>query len=142
MDKAIESQFFTAMKRMNNGDDSLFFQFYRMTPDTFNLLHSMVQEHLTKEKCPSREPSWRAPGAHSADTHSIVLMAIADSLFHVIDVGAPGRFSDGETLKDSPIGHRLRQGKLDPPGAEMLHGSKFALMYFSAMRPSSCAQTS
>ncbi|KAH6944944.1 hypothetical protein HPB50_006314 [Hyalomma asiaticum] len=32
------------------------FKFYRMTPGTFNLLHSMVQEHLTKEKCPSGEP--------------------------------------------------------------------------------------
>ncbi|KAH6930228.1 hypothetical protein HPB50_012134 [Hyalomma asiaticum] len=45
-----------ATKRMKNGDKSLFFTFYRMTPDTFDFLLSMVQGHLTKEKCPSREP--------------------------------------------------------------------------------------
>ncbi|KAH6938216.1 hypothetical protein HPB50_007802 [Hyalomma asiaticum] len=200
------------MKRMKNGDDSLFFKFYRMTPDTFDLLHSMVQEHLTKEKCPSREPissgerlaltlrhlssgmlvrdaamafrvgietartiiietctvlwnvlsplcmktpteqewreiaagfssRWQFPnclGAVDGKHVQIKCPRNAGSLhfsyklcnrklhyccYRVIDVGAPGSFSDGGILKDSPIGQRLHQGKLDLTGAAVLPGS-------------------
>ncbi|XP_049519828.1 uncharacterized protein LOC125944072 [Dermacentor silvarum] len=53
-------------------------------------------------------------------------MAVADSqyLFRLIDVGAPGRFSDGGIFKDSPIGKRLHEGKLNLPRATMLPGSE------------------
>ncbi|KAL1439360.1 hypothetical protein MTO96_010373 [Rhipicephalus appendiculatus] len=54
--RADESEFFTAMKNMKNGDESLFYMFYRMSPDTFDMLHSLVREQLTKDQCPSREP--------------------------------------------------------------------------------------
>ncbi|KAK8772045.1 hypothetical protein V5799_024710, partial [Amblyomma americanum] len=47
--RAEESEFFTAMKVMQDGDASLFHKFYRMSPETFNLLHSMVASRLTKE---------------------------------------------------------------------------------------------
>ncbi|KAL3193943.1 hypothetical protein MRX96_016511 [Rhipicephalus microplus] len=41
---------------MKNGDESLFYTFYRMSPATFDVLHSLVKEKLTKDQCPSREP--------------------------------------------------------------------------------------
>ncbi|KAL3209165.1 hypothetical protein MRX96_009353 [Rhipicephalus microplus] len=53
--RAGESELFTAMKEMNNGDKSLFYMFYRMSPANFDVLHSLVQEKLTKDQCPSRE---------------------------------------------------------------------------------------
>ncbi|KAK8775363.1 hypothetical protein V5799_031294 [Amblyomma americanum] len=46
---AEESEFFTAMKVMQDGDASLFHKFYRMSPETFNFLHSTVASRLTKE---------------------------------------------------------------------------------------------
>ncbi|KAH7977834.1 hypothetical protein HPB49_003711 [Dermacentor silvarum] len=51
-----ESEFFTATKLMKNGDESLFYKFYRMPPDTFDMLHSLVREDLMKEQCASRAP--------------------------------------------------------------------------------------
>ncbi|KAL3212572.1 hypothetical protein MRX96_007984 [Rhipicephalus microplus] len=52
-----ESEFFTAMKEMKNGDESLLYTFYRMSPATFDVLHSLgKKEKLTKDQCPSREP--------------------------------------------------------------------------------------
>ncbi|KAH8038621.1 hypothetical protein HPB51_002745 [Rhipicephalus microplus] len=54
--RAGESEFFTAMEKMKNGDESLFYTFYRMSPVTFDVLHSLVKEKLTKDQCPSREP--------------------------------------------------------------------------------------
>nr|XP_037279728.1 protein ANTAGONIST OF LIKE HETEROCHROMATIN PROTEIN 1-like [Rhipicephalus microplus] len=54
--RAGESEFFTAMEKMKNGDESLFYTFYRMSPATFDVLHSLVKEKLTKDQCPSREP--------------------------------------------------------------------------------------
>ncbi|KAL3248700.1 hypothetical protein MRX96_017786 [Rhipicephalus microplus] len=44
------------MEKMKNGDESLFYTFYRMSPATFDVLHSLVKEKLTKDQCPSREP--------------------------------------------------------------------------------------
>ncbi|KAH8042570.1 hypothetical protein HPB51_024623 [Rhipicephalus microplus] len=44
------------MKEMKNGDESLFYTIYRMSPATFDMLHSLVKEKLTKGQCPSREP--------------------------------------------------------------------------------------
>ncbi|KAL3187556.1 hypothetical protein MRX96_025058 [Rhipicephalus microplus] len=41
---------------MKNGDESLFYTFYRMSPATFDVLHSLVKEELTRDQCPSREP--------------------------------------------------------------------------------------
>ncbi|KAL1485605.1 hypothetical protein MTO96_031822 [Rhipicephalus appendiculatus] len=112
------------MKHRKNGDEPLFYMFYRMSPDTFDVLHSFVREELTKDQCPSRGAHffWRAPRADFAGTHSIVLMAVADSqyLFRLVNVGAPGRFSDGEILQDSPIGERLHEGKLSLPRAATL----------------------
>ncbi|KAH7966031.1 hypothetical protein HPB49_013191 [Dermacentor silvarum] len=47
-------------------------------------------------------------------THSIALMAVVDSqyLFRLVDVGAPGRFSDRGIFQDSLIGKRMHEGKL------------------------------
>ncbi|XP_037567439.2 uncharacterized protein LOC119463717 [Dermacentor silvarum] len=214
-----ESEFFTAMKLMKNGDESLFYMFYRMSPETFDMLHSLVREDLTKEQCPSRAPissgerlaltlrflssgmlvrdaamafrvgietarnviretcsvlwkvlvplymktpteeewreiatgfsnRWQFPNCLGAvdgkhvqlkcprnagsmyfnykGTHSIVLMAVVDSqyLFRLVDVGAPGRFSDGGIFKDSLIGKRMHEGKLNLPRAATLPRSE------------------
>ncbi|KAL3212593.1 hypothetical protein MRX96_008003 [Rhipicephalus microplus] len=54
--RACESEFFTAMKEMKKGDESLFYTFYLMSPATFDVLHSLKKEKLTKDQCPSREP--------------------------------------------------------------------------------------
>ncbi|KAH8024867.1 hypothetical protein MRX96_031728 [Rhipicephalus microplus] len=54
--RAGESEFFTAMKEMKNGDESLFYTFYWMSPATFDVRHSLVKEKLTKDQCRSREP--------------------------------------------------------------------------------------
>lgn len=37
------------MRLMRNGDPSLFYKFFRMSPATFDFLHSLVEEGLTKE---------------------------------------------------------------------------------------------
>ncbi|XP_075737720.1 uncharacterized protein LOC119172682 [Rhipicephalus microplus] len=203
------------MEKMKNGDESLFYTFYRMSPATFDVLHSLVKEKLTKDQCPSREPissgerlaltlrylssgmlvrdaamafrvgietarriihktctvlwevlapeymktpteeewleiaagfcnRWQFPNCIGAvdgkhiqikcprnggslyfnykGTHSIVLMAVVDSqyLFRLVNVGAPGRFSDRGIFQDSPIGERLHEGKLSLPRAAML----------------------
>ncbi|KAH7937599.1 hypothetical protein HPB49_013541 [Dermacentor silvarum] len=42
--RADESEYITA-----NGDDSLLFKFYRMSPETFDALHDMVRDRLSKE---------------------------------------------------------------------------------------------
>ncbi|KAL3218678.1 hypothetical protein MRX96_031415 [Rhipicephalus microplus] len=213
--RAGESEFFTAIKEMKNGDESLFYAFYRMSPATFDVLHSLVKEKLSKDQCPSREPissgerlaltlrylssgmlvkdaamafrvgietarniihetctvlsevlspecmktptgeEWREIAAGFCNrqqfpncvgavdgkhiqikcprnggslyfnykgTHFIVLMAVVDSqyLFRLVNVGAPGRFSDGGIWQDSPIGERLHEGELSLPRAAML----------------------
>ncbi|KAH7950200.1 hypothetical protein HPB49_020902 [Dermacentor silvarum] len=56
MKRSDESEFFTAMKLMKNGDESLFYMFYRMSPETFGMLHSLVREDITREQCPSKAP--------------------------------------------------------------------------------------
>ncbi|KAL3222874.1 hypothetical protein MRX96_028306 [Rhipicephalus microplus] len=194
-------------EKMKNGYESLFYTFYRMSPATFDVLHSLVKEMLTKDQCPSREPissgerlaltlrylssgmlvrdaamafrvgietarkiihetctvlwevlvpeymktpteeewreiaagfcnRWQFPNCIGAvngkhiqikcppqwEPISIVLMAVVDSqyLFRLVNVGAPGRFSDGGILQDSPIGERLHEGELSLPRAAML----------------------
>ncbi|XP_064479433.1 uncharacterized protein LOC135392644 [Ornithodoros turicata] len=58
-------------------------------------------------------------------------MAVADSsyLFRLIDVGAPGRMSDGGVFKRSPIGQRLHSGLLGLPSSQQLPGSEASLPY-------------
>lgn len=53
-------------------------------------------------------------------------MAVVDSqyLFRLVDVGAPGRFSDGGIFKDSLIGKRMHEGKLNLPRAATLPRSE------------------
>ncbi|KAL3212581.1 hypothetical protein MRX96_007992 [Rhipicephalus microplus] len=54
--------------------------------------------------------------------HSVVLMAVVDSqyLVRLVNVGAPGRFSDGGILQYSSIGERLHEGELSLPRVAML----------------------
>lgn len=47
--RARESEFFTAVEKMKNGDATLFYKYYRMTPETFGKLHSLVKFGLTRE---------------------------------------------------------------------------------------------
>ncbi|KAL3212582.1 hypothetical protein MRX96_007993 [Rhipicephalus microplus] len=51
-----ECEFFTAMIERKNGDESLFYTFYRNSPATFDVLHSMVKEKLMKDRTPQGNP--------------------------------------------------------------------------------------
>ncbi|KAH7977351.1 hypothetical protein HPB49_000831 [Dermacentor silvarum] len=167
--RAEESEYFTAMRLMKTGDPTLFYKYYRMTPETFEKLHSLVDDHLTKQwlcrkpissgerlamclrylasgmSIPDVAMAFRVgietarEAIHSTSrvlwevlsplymqrTYSVVLMAVVDSqyLFRLIDVGAPGRLSDGGIFKDSPIGKRLEKGELGFPRAAQLPAS-------------------
>ncbi|KAL3243016.1 hypothetical protein MRX96_020693 [Rhipicephalus microplus] len=70
-------------------------------------------------KCPRND---RSLYFNYKGTHAIVLMAVVDSqyVFRLVNVGAPGRFSDGGISQDSPIGERLHEGELSLPQAAML----------------------
>lgn len=59
-------------------------------------------------------------------TFSIVLMAVVDShyKFVLVDVGAPGRHSDGGVFKNSSFGRLLEEGTLDLPGPHRLPKSQ------------------
>lgn len=50
-------------------------------------------------------------------SHSLVLMAIADANYQIslLDIGAPGRRSDGGIFHASEIGKRLQNGMLSIP---------------------------
>ncbi|XP_037503134.2 LOW QUALITY PROTEIN: putative nuclease HARBI1 [Rhipicephalus sanguineus] len=83
-----------------------------------NCLGAVDGKHI-QIKCPRNAGSMYF---NYKGTHSIVLMAVADSqyLFRLVNVGAPGRFSDGGILQDSPIGERLHEGELSLPRAATL----------------------
>jgi len=51
------------------------------------------------------------------NSHSLVLMAIADANYQIslLDIGAPGRRSDGGIFHASEIGKRLQNGMLSIP---------------------------
>ncbi|KAH8019686.1 hypothetical protein HPB51_021008 [Rhipicephalus microplus] len=134
---------------MKNGDESLFYTFYRMSPATFDVLHSLVKEELTRDQCPSREPissgerlaltlrylslgmlvrdaamAFRV-GIETArniihETCAVLWEVLAPEYMKVVNVSAPERFSDGGILQDSPIGERLHEGELSLPRAAML----------------------
>ncbi|KAL3245499.1 hypothetical protein MRX96_017956 [Rhipicephalus microplus] len=53
--RADESEFFRAVK-MKDGDESLFYMFNWMSPATFDMLQSFVQEKLTNDQRLSSEP--------------------------------------------------------------------------------------
>ncbi|KAL3243017.1 hypothetical protein MRX96_020694 [Rhipicephalus microplus] len=84
--RAGEREFFTAMKEMKNGDESLFYSFYRMSPATFGVLHSLVKEKLTKDQCPSREPI-SSRGAPRADFEVPVIGYAGEGGSHGIPCG-------------------------------------------------------
>ncbi|XP_075539977.1 uncharacterized protein LOC142574861 [Dermacentor variabilis] len=58
-------------------------------------------------------------------------MAVADSgyLFRLLDVGAPGRISDGVVFKRSPIGRQLHAGLLQLPSHSQLPRSHKTLPF-------------
>lgn len=55
---------------------------------------------------------------------SVVLLAVCDARykFKVIDVGAPGRMSDGGVFQAAEFGKRLLSGTLAFPGSKPLPG--------------------
>nr|XP_037286166.1 uncharacterized protein LOC119179199 [Rhipicephalus microplus] len=48
MNRRVESEFFTLMLLLMAGDREYFKKYYRMTPETFEELHSLVEEPLTR----------------------------------------------------------------------------------------------
>ncbi|XP_075540151.1 uncharacterized protein LOC142575073 [Dermacentor variabilis] len=67
MHRKEEGLYYTAMRRMREGDHEFFFKFYRMTPEMFDTLLSFVVEDL-KRKYVVREPL--EPGERLAITLS------------------------------------------------------------------------
>ncbi|KAK8770697.1 hypothetical protein V5799_012837 [Amblyomma americanum] len=218
-----ESEYHTLFKVMREQDPELFFKYYRMTPELFDLIHGRVRERLTKMHVvqepissgerlamtlrylcsgnaivdiakdfrvgletareaihltlqvlwddlapqymkPPNDQMWRniadgfwkrwqfpnclgsvdgkhvqivAPANSGSlyynykGTFSIVLMAVVDSgyLFRLVDVGAPGRISDGGVFKRSPIGRKLHAGLLQLPSHSQLPGSNKTLPF-------------
>jgi len=60
-------------------------------------------------------------------THSLILMVVADANYQIslLDIGAPGRRSDGGVFYASEIGKRLQNGMLSiPPPRPMEHGGQ------------------
>ncbi|XP_077280401.1 uncharacterized protein LOC143907456 [Temnothorax americanus] len=60
-------------------------------------------------------------------THSLVLMAVADANYRIslLDIGAPGRRSDGGVFNASEIGKRLQNSMLSiPPPRPVEHGGQ------------------
>lgn len=56
------------------------------------------------------------------NTDSIVLLAVADAKYRfvIVDIGAPGRCSDGGILKASVLGKKLENGTLEIPQPQPL----------------------
>ncbi|XP_055782815.1 uncharacterized protein LOC129858004 [Salvelinus fontinalis] len=59
-------------------------------------------------------------------TYSVILLAVVDAIyyFHVVDVGAYGKGSDGGTLRDSAFGQALQDGTLEIPPPASLPGAE------------------
>ncbi|XP_055777489.1 uncharacterized protein LOC129854453 [Salvelinus fontinalis] len=59
-------------------------------------------------------------------TYSVILLAVVDAIycFHVVDVGAYGKGSDGGTLRDSALGQALQDGTLEIPPPASLPGAE------------------
>lgn len=61
--------------------------------------------------------------------HSIVLLAVCDAkyIFRFVDIGAVGRRSDGGIFKNSRLGQKLENNKLNVPGPRLISRRRRAL---------------
>ena len=63
--------------------------------------------------------------------HSIVLMAACDGQyrFTLVDIGAPGRNSDGGIFANSPMGVAMESGGLDLPSPSKINGTSLPYVF-------------
>ena len=64
---------------------------------------------------------------------SVVLLAMVDAHgnFRYVDIGAPGRFSDGGVFQNSTLSKALEAGSLNlPPARQLIPGSTVKVPYF------------
>ena len=62
-------------------------------------------------------------------THSIVLMAVCDYKFTMVDIGDSGHNSDGGVFSSSRMGDAFFKKQLNVPNADILPGTKAKYPY-------------
>lgn len=65
-------------------------------------------------------------------THSIVLLAMCDAMYNftLVDIGAPGRSSDGGVFRHSILGNKIIHNEIDFPDDAPIDNSNGPIPYY------------